>query len=567
MRPFFNAVCGSAILALLVANVGCQLTETKPPAEKTSQFDVIVYGGTSAGVVAAVQSARMGQRTVLINPDHHLGGLTAGGLGATDIGNKGAIGGIAREFYERIARHYAQNTAWRQESRDAFLARRKASQQQSKDPVAEARGIPAQWAFEPHVAESLFQDFLTEAGVTLITGERLDLQGGVRKPARRILSIRMESGKVFAGRMFIDATYEGDLMAKAGVSYQVGREDNAMYGETLNGVQTRKAVKHQFTKRVDPYVVPGDPSSGLLPGIRNGSPGKEGAGDHRVQAYNFRLCLTDAPENRRPIPQPPGYDAQRYELLRRYIAAGVFDALNLNTPMPNRKTDINNHGAFSSDHIGANYDYPEASYKVRDNIFRDHRNYLMGMWWFLQNDSRLPNSVREAAGRWGVCLDEFTETDGWPHQLYVREARRMISDYVMTEHNCRRQKTAEDSVGLAAYGMDSHNVQRYVKDGAAINEGDVQVGVAKPYPISYRACVPKVGECENLLVPVCLSASHIAYGSIRMEPVFMVLGQSAATAAVFAMNGQVAVQGVDYAKLRKRLQQDQQILDWTPTPR
>lgn len=356
-------------------------------------------------------------------------------------------------------------------------------------------------------------------------------------------------------------------MAKAGVSYHLGREANAVYGETLNGIQTRHAVYHQFTKRVDPYVVPGDPASGLLPGIHSGPPGEEGSGDRRVQAYNLRLCLTDAAENQRPIPQPAGYDPQRFELLRRYIEAGVFDALRLNTPMPNRKTDINNHGAFSSDYIGANYKYPDGDYATRERILRDHCDYVMGMWWFLQNDSRLPEDVRQAAGRWGLCRDEFPETGGWPHQLYVREARRMISDYVMTEHHCRSKQTAEDSVGLGAYGMDSHNVQRYVKDGAAINEGDVEVGVAQPYPISYRAIVPKAGECENLLVPVCLSASHIAYGSIRMEPVFMVLGQSAATAASIAIDDGTTVQRVNYLRLRSRLLADRQALDWkTATP-
>ena len=532
--------------------------ETLPVA---GSYDLVVYGGTSGGIAAAVQAARMGKRVILVNPDQHLGGLTSGGLGATDIGNKGAIGGIAREFYERIARYYDQNSAWKQESRADYFAKRSASQNAAKDPIAEAKKVPAQWTFEPHVAKAVFRELLTEAGVPVVLGERLDLQGGVRKQASRITSIRTESGKVFAGRMFLDATYEGDLMAKAGVGYHVGREANSVYGETLNGVQTKHATKHQFTRPVDPYRSAGDPASGLLPGLHSGPPGAEGSGDKRVQAYNFRLCLTDAADNRQPIPQPPGYDPSRYELLRRYIDAGVFDAVQLNTPMPNRKTDINNNGAFSSDHIGANYEYPDGNYAVRERIMRDHRDYLMGMWWFLQNDARLPASVRERAGRWGLCRDEFPETSGWPPQLYIREARRMISDSVMTEHHCRGTKVAPDSVGLGAYGMDSHNVQRYVKDGAAINEGDVQVGVARPYPVSYGALVPKAGECENLLVPVCLSASHIAYGSIRMEPVFMVLGQSAATAAAIAIDDHVPVQQVDYGRLRKRLLADHQVLE------
>lgn len=547
-------------LVVLAASLGCAPSQSLTHRPKTADYDVVIYGGTSAGVAAAVQTARMGKRPVLIEPGMHLGGLSSGGLGATDIGNKGAIGGIAREFYERIARHYASDNAWRQETRADYLTARGANRNRARDPVAEARGIDAQWTFEPHVAEQVFRDLVSEAGVTVVLGERLDLSRGVRKRGPRITSIRMESGRVFTGSMFIDATYEGDLMAKAGVTYHVGREANALYGETLDGVQTKNAIYHQFTRPVDPYQVPGDPASGLLPGVQQCGPGEEGSGDRRVQAYNFRLCLTDAVENRRPIPQPAGYDANRYELLRRYIAAGVFDALRLNTPMPNRKTDINNYGGFSSDHIGANYEYPDGDHTTRERIVRDHVDYLMGMWWFLQNDPRLPDAVRREAGRWGLCRDEFPDTASWPHQLYVREARRMVSSYVMTEKHCRGHETADDSVGLAAYGMDSHNVQRYVKDHAAINEGDVEVGVARPYPVSYRAIVPRASECHNLLVPVCLSASHIAYGSIRMEPVFMVLGQSAATAAAQAMRAAAPLQRIEYEELRARLKADGQVL-------
>jgi hypothetical protein len=554
-------------LALLLVILGCPPATRAADAPGPDRYDVVVYGGTSGGIAAALQTARMGRRAVLVEPGRHLGGLTSGGLGATDIGNKGAIGGISREFYERIARRYLDDAAWRQETRSRYLSTRNAGQNRAADPISEATGIPAQWTFEPHVAEQVFTELLAGSGVDVVLGERLDLRAGVRKQGSRIDAIAMESGHVFAGRIFIDATYEGDLLARAGVRFHVGREANAVHGETLNGVQTRQARLHQFTKQVDPYVVPGDPGSGLLPGLHAGPPGEEGSGDRRVQAYNFRLCLTDAVENQRPIEAPPGYDARRYELLRRYIDAGVFDALKLNTPMPNRKTDINNHGAFSSDHIGANYDYPEGDHATRERIFRDHLDYLKGMWWFLQNDPRLPPAVRQESRRWALCRDEFPDTGGWPHQLYVREARRMVSDLVMTEHHCRGRETVPDSVGLGAYGMDSHNVQRYVKDGAATNEGDVEVGVPRPYPISYRALVPRAEECENLLVPVCLSASHIAYGSIRMEPVFMVLGQSAATAAVLALADGVPVQKVDYPRLRARLLADRQILAWPSAPR
>jgi hypothetical protein len=416
------------------------------------------------------------------------------------------------------------------------------------------------WTFEPHVAEKIMDDLTTEFKFTVVRGKRLDLKNGVGKNEARITEIVMESGETFRGRMFIDATYEGDLLAKAGVSYHVGREANRTFGETLNGVQTKNATKHQFTKPVDPYIKAGDSSSGLLPGLHAGGPGEDGAGDTRVQAYNFRICMTDVPENRIPFPKPDGYDPLRYELLLRYMQAGVFDLFGNNQWMPNRKTDTNNNGGFSSDNIGMNYDYPEGDYATRERIFDEHVAYHQGLLYFLVNDPRVPAKAREATAKWGLAKDEFTKSGGWPHQLYIREGRRMISDYVMTEHNCRGTKVADDSVGLGAYGMDSHNVQRYVSDGRARNEGDVQVPVAGPYPISYRSIVPKENECTNLLVPVCLSATHIAYGSIRMEPVFMVLGQSAATAASMAIDANVTVQRVPYDQLKERLLADGQVL-------
>ncbi|HJT34108.1 MAG TPA: FAD-dependent oxidoreductase [Pirellulales bacterium] len=501
---------------------------TLPGQATADHYDVAIYGGTSAGVAAAAQTARMDKRAVLIEPGRHLGGLTSGGLGATDIGNKGAIGGISREFYRRLGRHYGKDEAW---------------------------------TFEPHVAEAVMDELAATPGVTVVRGERLDLAAGVNKEGARIVSIQMESGRSFTAQVFIDASYEGDLMAEAGVSYHVGREANSVYDETLNGVQLG-SPKHQFKKPVDPYRTPGDPASGLLPGVHEGGPGEHGQGDRRVQAYNFRMCLTDDPANRLPFPKPPGYDPLRYELLRRYIEAGVFDALGSNLPMPNRKTDTNNNGAFSTDNIGMNYDYPDGDYATREKIFQEHVVYQQGLMWFLANDPRLPDVVRREVGRWGLCKDEFRDNGGWPHQLYIREARRMISDYVMTQHNCQGRRVAEDSVGLAAYGMDSHNTQRWVKDGHAINEGDVQVHGFTPYPIAYRSIVPKGAECENLLVPVCLSASHIAYGSIRMEPVFMVLGQSAATAACLTIDAGTTVQEVDLVKLRERLLADRQVLSW-----
>jgi hypothetical protein len=540
------------VASLLCTSTGLRADD--PPGASSggreAVYDVVVYGGTSGGVAAAVQAARMGKSVVLIEPGKHLGGLTSGGLGATDIGNKAAIGGISRDFYRRVARHYARDDAWTVQKRQEYQSKR---QQGNEDTM---------WTFEPHVAEAIYRDMVREAGVPVLFDARLVLKTGVAKQGNRIVAIALEGGRTVRGKVFIDATYEGDLMAGAGVSYHVGRESNDRYGETINGIQVRD--KHQFKVPVDPYVVPGDPSSGLLPGVQPGGPGKPGEGDRRVQAYNFRMCMTDAPENRIPWPRPEGYDPLRYELLLRYIKAGVWDAISSITPMPNRKTDTNNNGAVSTDNIGMNYDYPDGDHATRDRIFREHVTYQQGMMWFLANDPRVPERVRKDVSRWGLCKDEFAETGGWPHQLYVREARRMISDYVMTQHNCQRRQVADDSVGLAAYTMDSHNCQRFVDaEGHARNEGDVQVGGFPPYPISYRSIVPKEAECDNLLVPVCLSASHIAYGSIRMEPVFMVLGQSAATAASQAIDRGAAVQRIDVSALHKRLRDDGQVLEWT----
>ncbi len=524
-----------------------------PNAYSETNHDVVVYGGTSAGVSAAVQVARMGKDVVLIEPGRHIGGLTSGGLGATDIGNKQAIGGIAREFYARVRKHYDRPEAWKHETLGEYRKVRSTM-------VDEA----TMWGFEPRVAERILLEMLAEAKVPVVRGERLDLGRGVKKAGTRITTITMESGKEFRGRMFVDATYEGDLMAKAGVSYTVGREPNSRYGETLNGVQTARAVHHQFTKPVDPYVRPGDPTSGLLPGVHAGPPGEDGQGDRRVQAYCFRMCTTDAAANRRPWPKPADYDPLRYELVLRNCEAGDLRVPWSPTGMPNRKTDTNNNFAISTDNIGMNYDYPDGDYAARERIIKEHESYQKGLMWTLANSPRVPERVRRHFQTWGLAKDEFTDNDNWPHQLYVREARRMVSDYVMTELDCTGNRVAPDSVGLGAYGMDSHHTQRYVDAaGHARNEGDVQVGGFSPYPVSYRSIVPKAAECGNLLVPVCLSATHISYGSIRMEPVFMILGQSAATAAVQAIEADCDVQKIDYVRLQERLAGDKQVLRWT----
>jgi hypothetical protein len=521
-------------------------------------FDVVVLGGTSGGVAAAVQAARMGKSVVLIESSEHLGGLTSGGLGATDIGNKKAIGGIARQFYHRVYLHYLKEDSWVFEKRGDYGRTEK-----YWGRVEDWDREKAWWMFEPHVAEAIFEEMIRESKVPVVYGERLELEGGVQKQGSRIVAIKTDSGRVFRGKMFIDATYEGDLMAGAGVSYVVGRESNSEYGETLNGVQTENAQYHQFEKPVDPYVRPGDPASGLLPRVHGGGPGAEGERDHRVQAYCFRMCLTDVAENRVAFAKPKDYEELRYELLLRYYEAGYDDIPWLPHLMPNRKTDTNNKHGFSTDNIGMNYDYPDANYAARERIIAEHASYQKGLMWTLANHPRVPVHIREQVGRWGLAKDEFTDNDNWPHQLYVREARRIVSDYVMTEQNCRGQRVALDSVGLGAYGMDSHNTQRYVdEDGHARNEGDVQVSVADPYPISYLSIIPRASECTNLLAPVCVSATHIAFGSIRMEPVFMVLGQSAATAACLAMDEGMGVQDLDYQRLRKRLLRDGQVLEW-----
>ena len=522
-------------------------------AAQTPTYDVVIYGGTAAGVAAAVQAKRMGKTALIVGPDVHLGGLTAGGLGWTDSGNKGVVGGISREFYQRIKEYYDDPKAWRQ--------------QRPQDYSHYRPQQDAMWVFEPHVAERLFEEFVKEYDIPVHRDRWLDRQQGVEKQSSRIVAITMLSGETFRGRVFIDATYEGDLMAAAGVGYHVGREANRVYGETLNGVQTRNARSHQFKNKISPYVVAGDPSSGLLPRVHDEGPGREGEADHRLQAYNYRLCLTNDPGNRVAFIKPEGYDPLQYELLLRDLVAGSRHVFGKFDPAPNRKTDTNNHGSFSTDNIGMNYGYPEASYERRKAILKEHERYQRGYYYFLTHDPRVPAEVQDRMRQWGLAKDEFRDTDHWPHQIYVREARRMVSDFVMAEPYLRGLKPTPRPVGMGSYNMDSHNVQRYVvhdADGSAYvrNEGDIQVNPGGPYPISYGALIPKKAECENLLVPVAVSSSHIAYGSIRMEPVFMILGQSAATAAVLAIDGELAVQDVPYDKLKARLLADGQVLSF-----
>lgn len=526
------------------------------------EYDMVIYGATSAGVIAAVTAARKGRSVILLEPSGHLGGLTTGGLGQTDIGIEGTIGGMSLEFYSKIRTYYKNEDAWQYQSWDEFMNR--------TDRLQE--GSDGMFAFEPRVAKQVYQNMLDEAGVPVAMNERIILGGrGVDMNRDKISAVKTTSGNVYKGKLFIDASYEADLMAVAGVSYTVGREANSKYGETLNGVQKRRAHNHIFREQVDPYVEAGEPGSGVLPGVHNEDPGEDGEGDHRVQAYCFRLTLTDVPENKIPIEKPEEYDDLRYELLFRNFEAGDHRIPWINSPMPNRKTDINNRLAFSTDNIGMNYDYPEGDHAARSAIIAEHRNYQQGLLWALANHPRVPESVRKEVGKWGLAADEFEDNDSWTPQLYIRESRRMLGEYVMTEHDCRRLEMADDPVGLGSYNMDSHNAQRHItEEGYAQNEGNIEYTPGGPYAISYRSLTPRSEECSNLLV-CCngVSSSHISFGSIRMEPVFMVLAQSAANAADIALETNSAVQDVPYHQLRERLLEEGQKLDidleqWPP---
>jgi hypothetical protein len=528
-----------------------------PPAAAergSGDSDVCVYGGTSAGVVAAVQAARMGKSVVLIAPDGHIGGMTTGGLGATDRGSPRTVSGLARDFYRGLYDRYSDPGAWKYETRTEYLPRH---------PWTVTEDQKLHWFFEPHAAQQIYRGMLAKAGVTIVAGERLDLNRGVEKEGARLRAIRMESGRRFAGKMFIDATYEGDLMARSGVRYIVGREPNSRYDEALNGIQPNRVIDG-----VDPFVVPGDAASGLLPGVVfPQAPGEAGQGDGLTQAYNFRLTLTDAKANQVAIERPDDYDPRLYELLARQLAVTrptVIDKVLLRlTPMPNHKTDTNNSGLFSTDLVGMSYEWPEADHATRARIWQAHKSYTLGLLWFLGHDARVPQPVRDEMRRWGLARDEFTGSGHWPPQLYVREARRMVSDYVVTDRDARHLRKAEDPLALATYAMDSHYVSRFVDaQGRLWLEGGYGMSLkARPMPVSYRSIVPGRSQASNLVVPVCLSASHAAYGSIRMEPVFMMLGQSAATAACLAIDAGVALQDLPYAELRKRLLADGLVLD------
>lgn len=511
-------------MTLAVAAISCNCP---------ARYDVCVYGGTSAGVVAAYSAAQRGLDVVLVEPTEHIGGMTSGGLGFTDIGNKQVIAGVAKQFYRKVGEHY---------------------------------GRLEQWIFEPSVADSIMRAYIGHENIVLMDNYRIRES---KLDGTRISGIVVENSvdpsktKTIKADYFIDCSYEGDLMARSGVEYTVGRESNEQYGETYNGVELMD--KHQFPDGIDPYKEKGNPESGLLWGISPAKVAQDGTADNMVQAYNYRICLTDDPANMIPITRPADYDSTRYELLLRLFEAyPEKEFLNdwfIWSRMPNRKTDINNRGGFSTDMIGMNHNYPEASYQERQEIIDAHTEYTKGLLYFYGHDERVPEILRKRMLLWGYPKDEYVKYGHWTPQLYIRESRRMVGEYVATQADCQGRATADDGIGWAAYQMDSHNCQRIVinKDGKDMvkNEGNVEIGGGLPYPISYRSITPKREQCTNLLVPVCMSASHIAYGSIRMEPVFMVLGQSAAVAASLAMEqGGCDVQAVDSKEINALIEKD-----------
>lgn len=513
------------ISVIALAIIFCSCSETD---ENVREVDVCVYGGTASGVIAAYSAKKMGKTVLLIEPGKYLGGMTTGGLGYTDIGNKYAVTGLARLFYRRVGAHY---------------------------------GKLEQWSFPPSVAAKEIGRFIEDGRVDVLYQHRITEALKENTTIRHILLEHSEDARTsllkVKAKQFIDCSYEGDLMAKAGVSYFVGREANADYDETLNGVQLLD--QHQFPDGIDPYKIEGDPASGLCWGISDNNLLPNGSGDKAIQAYNFRLCLTHNPENRRPFEKPESYDPEKYELLVRAIRKMPLDIneyLLINWNMPEAKHDVNNRGPLSTDMIGMNFDYPEGDYATRKRIWDEHVEYTKGLLYFITHDERIPEELRKQTNEWGWAKDEFVDNDNFPHQLYVREARRLHGEYVMTQHNCQGDETVGDGVGKAAYGMDSHNCQRLVVDGMVKNEGDVQYHGFAPYPISYRSIVPRREECTNLTVPVCVSSTHIAFGSIRMEPVFMVLGQSAAIAASMAIDSGTSVQEIDVYALRKCLKEN-----------
>jgi len=541
-------------LCLLIFDFGCKDSNIR----KSISEDVIIYGGTSTAIATAVQLARMNKNVVIVCPEKHLGGMSASGLGFTDIGDKSVIGGISREFYQRVYNHYQKDDAWKWQPKNEFGNVGQGTEAIDGD-------LKTMWTFEPHVAEQIFEEFIRENKIKVFRDKWLDRENGVEMKDGKIVSITMLSGEKFIGQIFVDATYEGDLMAAAGVKYHVGREANSVYNEEWNGVHCNVFHhSHNFGNlNISPYIITGDSTSGVLPRISIEPQGEQGSGDKRVQAYNYRLCTTNAEGNIVPFEKPENYDPEQYELLRRVFKAGRTSMFG-GGKIPNNKRDVNNVGPFSSDNIGMNYEYPEASYEKRREILEEHISYHKGLLYFWGHDESVPEQLRESINKWGLAKDEFQDNGYWPYQIYIREARRMIGEFVMTENEILGKNKVTEPIGMGSYTMDSHNVQRYItSEGYVQNEGDLGVEPKQPYQIHLGTILPKKEECKNLIVPSAVSSSHIAFGSIRMEPVFMILGQSAGTIAALAIDKNIGIHELPYDEIKARLMADGQILEYT----
>jgi len=544
----------ASIIASLVLIGGCGNGKNKRGPDYKA--DVIIYGSTPAAITAAIQVIKSGKTVIVVSPDRHLGGMSASGLGFTDTGDKSVIGGLAREFYQRIYNYYQKPETWKWEKKEDF------GNVGQGTPAIDGN-LKTMWIFEPHIAEMVFEDFVKDNKIRIFRNKWLNRETGVMKTNSQIKSITTLDGTTFEGTIFVDATYEGDLMAASGVRYVTGRESNDTWHETWNGVQAGVFHhKHNFDDRkISPYKIVNDPTSGVLPGISTEDPGRNGEGDRKIQAYCFRMCLTKNANNRVPFQRPEDYDSSEYELLIRIYQSGWRETFEKFDPIPNLKTDVNNHGPFSFDNIGMNYDYPEASYERRREIILQHENYQKGLLFFIATDPRIPVEVQKEMQQWGLAKDEFTDNGNWPYQIYIREARRMVGTFVMTENEIMGKNPVKQSIGMGSYTMDSHNIQRYITaDGYVQNEGDIGVQPEKPYQIALGCILPKRDECSNLLVPVAVSSSHIAFGSIRMEPVFMILGQSAGVLAALALEKGKSVYDISYPEIEAKLVESGQVI-------
>lgn len=520
---------------LAVAVIVLRAAPVSAAAADRAQYDLVVYGATPAGIAAAVAASRDGLKVALVDAGHHIGGLVAGGLSSTDKGDPAVIGGISLEFFQRVGARY---------------------------------GEPVEWTFEPHVASAVFASLLRGARVSTFYDSPLDERDGVRRRGGTILSIRTTSGRTLSGRIFADCSYEGELMAMAGVTYTWGRESREDYGEPLAGVRGPQRPDHLFTVRVSPY----DSQGRLLPEVQPGRPDPPGRGDRKVQAYGFRLCITRRDGNRTPFPRPPGYDPARYEILARLVEALTtanrcppdIHRMMILSALKGDKFDVNSLGAVSTDHIGASWSFPTADRAERERIWQDHYNYEAGFLFYLGHSERIPRSLRDEVNSYGLARDEFTDTGGWPWQLYIRESRRMVGEYVMTQRDIQTDLTKPDAVGMGSYQSDSHGVERVATaDGGTQNEGEMYVPT-HPYQIPYRMILPRRSQTANLLVPVCFSATHVAYSTLRMEPQYMIIGQAAGVAASLAVKHRTSIYDLPAGELQRQLIREHVVIQLPP---